>query len=268
MNKIIGIAGLGWLGKAFGQHLQTLGYPIKGTVTQIEKASSLQKQGFNTYAVELSESGVTGSVEGFLKDISVLVIMIPPGLRRNTGANYVLKMKHFLDNISKSTIQKVILISSTSVYDDSQGDVTEKDIPTPKTEAAKQLFEVEKLYFNAPFIETSIVRFGGLFGGSRQPVRYLAGRKDLSGGNAPVNLIHREDCIGILTQIIRQNAFGHIFNGVTPEHPTKKDYYTKIARQLNIEPPQYKEEEIEVFKKVDSIHLDLVLQYQFKKRLL
>ena len=268
MNNTIGIAGLGWLGKAFAQHLQTLGYNIKGTVTQVEKASRLQKQGFNAYAVELSESGVTGSVAGFLKELSVLAIMIPPGLRRNTGANYVLKMKYFLDKVSESDIKKVILISSTSVYDDSQGEVSEKDIPIPTTEAAKQLFEVEQLYFNAPFINTSIVRFGGLFGGTRQPVRYLAGRKELSGGDAPVNLIHREDCIGILTQIIQQDAFGHIFNGVIPEHPTKRDYYTKVARQLNVEAPHYKEEGGEVFKKVDSIHLDLVLQYHFKQGLL
>lgn len=269
MSKTVAIAGLGWLGKPLALHLQALGYRVKGSVTSLEKAAKLQQNGFNAFHLEVSEAGISGSPQAFLSEVNYLIIMIPPGLRRNTGANYVLKMTHLLAEVEKAKVEKVILVSSTSVYDDSQGVVTEKTLPKPAGIAGKQLLEVEQLFFTSEKIKTSIVRFGGLFGGSRQPTRYLAGRDNLIDGNAPVNLIHRLDCIGILSEIIKQEAFGQIFNGVTPQHPTKSDYYTKKAVKLGLFPPSFaKTEEDEVFKQVDSELLDLVLKYKFKHRLI
>ena len=267
MSKTIAISGLGWLGIPLAQHLMTLGYPVKGSATTLEKATTLQKKGFNAYEVEISENGISGSISPFLKDVTVLVIMISTGLRRNTGNNYVLKMKHFLTEIEKAGIPKVIFVSSTSVYSDAQGKVNEKDLPNPETEAGRQIAAAERLFFNAPSLQTSIVRFGGLFGGSREPARYLAGRTELRDGNAPVNLIHRDDCIGILSEIMKQDAFGRIFNAVAPQHPTKSDYYTRRALLLGLVPPSFSNENEEVFKQVDSENIEVVLKYTFKRSL-
>lgn len=266
MKKTIAIAGLGWLGNPLAQHLNLLGYATKGSVTSQDKATTLQQNGIDAYAVNCTEDGVVGPIQGFLKHVETIVIMIPPGLRRNTGADYVLKMSHFLSEILKTQVQHVIFISSTSVYSDTQGLVTEKDIPKPNTEAGRQLFQVEQLFFNAPRLQTSILRFGGLIGGSRQPVKYLAGRTELRGANAPVNLIHRNDCIGIISNIIRQEAYGHIFNGVHPQHPLKKEYYKDKALALKLTPPQFmKIVDEESFKLVDSLHLETILDYTFKE---
>ncbi|PKA82818.1 nucleoside-diphosphate-sugar epimerase [Ulvibacter sp. MAR_2010_11] len=264
MNKKIAIAGMGWLGLPFAQHLTTLGFVVKGSVTNREKATTLQKKGFNVFPMEISETGVTGEVQAFLKEIDILIVMIPPGLRRHTGADYVLKMSHFLTEVEKASVENVIFISSTGVYDDAQGRVSEKNLPKPTSRAGKQLLQVEQLFFYAPFLKTTVVRFGGLFGGSRQPARYLAGRENLNDSNAPVNLIHREDCIGILTNIIKQNAFGHIFNGVTPQHPSKKEYYTQKCKELNLIPPHFLAEDAEaVYKEVVSENLKGILGYRF-----
>lgn len=264
MNKRITIAGLGWLGNAFASTLINFGYTVKGSVTDSSKAQELTERGITAFPLVLTEGGVTGKVDHLLADTDVLAIMIPPGLRRNTGANYALKMAHFLHQIEQSSIEKVILVSSTSVYDDHQGHVTEKDAPEPQSNAAKQLYDVEQIFFNTPAFETTIVRFGGLFGGSRNPVRFVAGRKGLSNGDAPVNMIHREDCIGILLSIIQKDAFGHMFNAVAPQHPTKREYYTAQAEKLDLEIPEYNQEGDTIFKQVDSICIDSVLDYTFK----
>lgn len=263
MKKTIGIAGLGWLGKPLANKYMSLGYRVKGTVTSAEKARTLQKKGFDAFVVELTETGITGAINEFLNALDTLVIMIPPGLRRNTGADYVKKMTHLLEAIKKAGIPQCIFISSTSVYGDAQGMVTEKDLPQPDTEAGRQLVQVEQLFFTAPFA-TSIVRFGGLIGGSRQPARYVAGRDQLRGGHAPVNLIHREDCIHILTHLIQQQAYGHIFNAVYPEHPLKESYYTQKTAELGLEPPHYSTEDEEAYKQIDSVNLEKVLGYTFK----
>jgi len=98
-----------------------------------------------------------------------------------------------------------------------------------------------------------------LYGGSRNPVRFLAGRKDLNNGTAPVNLIHREDCIGILKAIIGQDAFGYIFNAVIPQHPSKKEYYTKQAVTLGLEPPTYNTNIQEVYLSIFFTKYELSL---------
>lgn len=265
MSKTVGIAGVGWLGFPLARHLQLLGYTVKGSVTSLEKASKLQRNGLDVYPITLSDHGIQGPVSAFLKEVDTLIIMIPPGLRRNTGSDYVLKMAYFLEAVKESSVKELILISSTSVYGDAQGKVTEKDIPKPETEAGRQLLQVEQMFFNTTGIKTTIVRFGGLFGGSRQPVRYLAGRKDLHGGEAPVNLIHREDCIQIISQIIRQNAYGRIFNAVIPTHPTKAEYYSSMALNLGLEPPHYTKETDPdtVYKQVDSEQIGPLLEYRF-----
>lgn len=264
MSKTIGIAGLGWLGLPLAQRLQNLGFRVKGTVTQLEKAAKLQAKGFDTYAVTISENGVIGSAQSFLKNVDILIVMIPPGLRRNTGSDYVLKMTHFLKEIELAHIEKCIFISSTSVYSDKQGAVTEANTPKPESEAGRQLLQVEQLFFNSNF-KSNIVRFGGLIGGSRQPVRYLAGREHLSGGSAPVNLIHREDCIGVLLKIIQKDVFGQIFNAVSPQHPLKKKYYVQKAEELDLEAPSFSEENSDSYKKVDSITIPYLLEYTFQK---
>ena len=267
MSKNIGIAGLGWLGLPLAHRLKTLGYTIKGSVSSLEKAHQLQKNGMDTYDVMISESGVSGSINGFLKNVEDLIIMIPPGLRRNTGSDYVMKMSHFLSKIEASHVQNIVFVSSTSVYGDAQGKVTEKDLPKPENEAGRQLFQVEQLFFTSK-CNSSIVRFGGLYGGSRQPARYLAGRENLHNGRAPVNLIHRNDCISLLVEIINQQAYGHIFNAVHPNHPPKSNYYIQKAKDLGLEPPKFlKEETEENYKQVDSVHLKKLLNFSFSESL-
>ena len=50
---------------------------------------------------------------------------------------------------------------------------------------------------------TTVIRFGGLIGYDRMPGKFLTGKKDLPNGDAPVNLIHRDDCVQIIYQIIK-----------------------------------------------------------------
>lgn len=268
MTKTVAIAGMGWLGLPLARQLETLGYSVKGSVTSEEKASKLRTSGYHALILEVSESGVTGDLKLLLAESDYLVIMIPPGLRKHTGADYVLKMSYFLSAIEDSEVKNVILVSSTSVYGDAQGVVNEKYMPKPETQAGKQLLQVEQLFYTSEKLQTTIVRFGGLFGGSRQPVRYLAGRSELSNGDAPVNLIHRMDCIGILSEIIKQDAFGYIFNAVMPSHPIKRHYYKETAKALNLTPPSYTTpDQEEIYKQVDSINLSGILNYNFKKSL-
>lgn len=266
MNKTVAILGMGWLGQKLAVHLNNLNYHVKGSVMTLEKATQLQQRGFDAYRIVVSDSGVEGRTPALLKAVDYAIIMIPPGLRRDTGANFFMKMQHLYNEIEKHEIPKVILISSIAVYDDAQGRVTEADIPRPTTTTAKQMLESEELFMNSSSFQTTIIRFGGIFGGSRQPLRYLTGRKNLRGGRAPVNLIHRQDCIGIITAVLEKEAMGHIFNAVHPSHPGKAAYYIERAKRVGLEPPSFSNEFLlETYKQVDSVNLTEILGYTFIK---
>ena len=263
----IAIAGLGWLGLPLAAQLQELGHTVKGSVTSKTKQAELKTYGVDVYQVEIAEEEIRGEISSFLADSEILIILIPPGLRRNTGHNHALRMAQLLDAVEKSQVKKVILVSSTGVYDDSQGKVTEADLPKPEDNKGKQLLEVEQIFFKSSAIDTTVIRFGGLFGGSRNPVKYLAGRTGLNNGNAPVNLIHRQDCMGIILSVIYKNAFGHIINAVHPDHPSKAVYYKKEAKALGLEPPVYDADTDQTFKQVDSVTIKSLLGYTFQKSL-
>lgn len=232
--------GCGWLGFSLAKSLIREGYTINGTTTTEKKLSVLNKAGINAFHVSITETKIQGAIDDFLEPCEVLIINVPPGLR-GIGAkeSYVAKMQLLLEHIKASGVKKVIFVSSTSVYGDDQGEVTEENIPIPTTESGKQLLKSEDLFYNQADFKTTIIRFAGLIGPDRHPVTMLTGKENLKNGNAPVNLIHLNDCIFIIKQIIHQNQWGKLFNAVHPAHPSKELYYTQTAIVRGLEPPKY-----------------------------
>ncbi len=221
--------GCGWLGLPLGTKLVKDGYTVNGTTTSENKLNILQKEGIAPFLISLSEEMIVGDISGFLADVEVLIINVPPKLRGGNQENYIKKMQLLLESVKAAKTKKVIFVSSTSVYGNIEGEVTEETIPQPSTESGKQLLASEYLFKNTPELQTTIIRFGGLIGPDRHPVTMLSGRKGLKNGNHPVNLIHLDDCISILSLVIKNNWWGEIFNAVYPLHPAKKEYYHQIA---------------------------------------
>jgi nucleoside-diphosphate-sugar epimerase len=270
----ISILGCGWLGFPLAQKLIETGYEVKGSTTSENKLDVLQSHKIKPFLIRLEENQVIGTVSEFLNDSKILIIDIPPGLRKITEATsektFVNKIKNLIPFIENSTIEKVIFISSTSVYSESEliPTVTEESILHPDTESGKQLAEVENLLRNNSNFQTTIIRFGGLIGKDRNIVKMLTGKTNVANPEAPINLIHQEDCIGILCEILKQvqhdKVWNETFNAVTPNHPTRKNYYTEKAKQLDLIAPLFTENETNIGKIVSSEKLEKVLGYTFR----
>lgn len=269
-NKRISILGCGWLGFPLSQKFIDTGFEVKGSTTSENKLEILQSNKIQPFLIKLEENQVNGNIIEFLNDSKILIIDIPPGLRKITetsfGKTFVNKIKTLLPFIENSTIEKVIFISSTSVYADfgSIPIVTEKSELHPDTESGKQLVEVENLLRNNKNFETTIIRFGGLIGKDRNAIKMLAGKTNIANPEAPINLIHQVDCIGIISEIIQQNNWNETFNAVAPFHPTRKKYYTEKAKALNLPKPEFSENEISIGKIVSSEKLEKALEYGYK----
>jgi nucleoside-diphosphate-sugar epimerase len=221
--------------------------------------------------LELSETKISDSVTEFLNDTDILIIDIPPGLRKITEATsekiFVAKIKNLIPFIENSTIKKVLFISSTSVYTETAAisTVTEETVLHPDTESGKQLVEVENLLRNNSNFQTTIIRFGGLIGEDRNIVKMLTGKTNVANPDVPINLIHQQDCIGIICEILKQNCWNETFNAVAPNHPTRKNYYTEKAKQYNLTAPLFNENEANFGKIVSIEKLETILGYRFKK---
>lgn len=86
-----------------------------------------------------------------------------------------------------------------------------------------------------------ILRLCGLYGEDRHPAKYMAGRNDISDGDAPVNLVHRDDVIQVTQKIITENIHGEIFNVCSGSHPSRTETYTVIAERLGLKKPTFAE---------------------------
>ncbi|WP_340201515.1 SDR family oxidoreductase [Ascidiimonas sp. W6] len=264
MNKSIAILGCGWLGLPLATSLIKEGSQVKGSTTSQNKLSILDSAAILPFLIEVNESGIEGDITNFIDGVHTLIVDIPPKLRRNSSANFVAKIKHVISAVKNSNITHLIFVSSTSVYGNLTGKITEQTLPIPQTESGKQLLESEKLLKKETSFNTTILRFAGLIGQDRHPVTYLSGKQDIKHPNAFVNLIHQEDCINIIKQLIAQEPLGKTYNAAYPLHPSKEVYYTNAALKRNIPPPQYESSPF-TGKYIDSSFLTEDLNYHFQK---
>ena len=277
-RKKIAILGCGWLGLPLAKSLLSKGYKVKGSTTSESKLEVLKNAGISPFQIQLEAHQIIGNMEEFLKETDVLIIVIPPGLRRETSTSkemtFVNKIKNLIPFIEKSEVQKVIFVSSTSVYGDSFSivEITEETKPNPDTESGKQLVIAEALLQSNPHFKTTVIRFGGLLGEDRHPVKFLAGRTNVENPEAPVNMIQRKDCIGIIEKTLDFTKddnweWNQTFNAVAPQHPTRKAYYHKKTEILNLPLPTFAEDSESKGKIISSKKVETILGYSFLKEI-
>ena len=260
----ISILGCGWLGLPLAQSLVSKGFSVKGSTTSPAKTELLRTAGVQPFIIALHADATEGDIESFLHRSEILIIDIPPKLRKENSESFTGKVKMLVPYIEASGIKKVLFVSSTSVYADDNSVVTEETPALPETESGKQLLESEKLLLSNANFKTTVLRFGGLVSEDRQPVKFLAGKENLENPDAPVNFIHRDDCIGIMHKIIKKEAWGEIFNGVAPYHPAREDYYTTLADAFGLAAPKFSHEKPSLGKTVNSVKITAVLGYTFE----
>ena len=266
MTKI-SILGCGWLGLPLAKKLIEKGHSVNGSTTSENKLSILVNAGIKPFLVTLESESVSESITDFLVESEILIIDIPPKLRGNIEETprkiFVEKIETLIPLIEKSSVKKVLFISSTSVYGDENGLITEETIPNPETESGKQLLLTETILRKNENFETTILRFGGLIGEDRHPVTSLSGKENIANPDAPVNLIHQNDCIGIIEAIVNQSKWNEVFNAVAPFHPTREDYYTQKAKEKNLILPKFSPEKSNIKKTISSEKIEKSLNYRF-----
>ena len=263
MGKRISIIGLGWLGLPLAKALKAESHQVKGTVTMPDKALELQSQNMDASVLTVSEQGIEISNESIF-ECDILIINFPPERTQNIEEIYPAQVQHIIPYIEKHVVSKVIFISSTSVYPEINTIVTENKNYYPRKTSGLACLKAEKVLQGNKNFETTVIRFGGLIGADRNPHRFMKRGERNGHGHVPVNLIHIDDCIGIIKHIISRDIWDETINGCCPIHPTREGFYKHAASIAGIEFPLFDNSALLKFKIVSSNKIIRQFGYDFK----
>ncbi|MGA0241965.1 MAG: hypothetical protein ACO3K7_03070 [Candidatus Marinamargulisbacteria bacterium] len=177
----------------------------------------------------------------------IAIISVPFSRQLTNPMAYYHGIQHLLCN--GPAYPTVIFTSSTSVYPTQNTWVTESS-EIDETPRAAALWATEQWLLNT-FPRTIILRLGGICGHHRNS-RAKRHQSVITAANTPVNLIHIDDIIHIMHQLIRYNGPSDTLNVCCPDHPTKQAYYTYLCDYFNDPHPQFKSDPNARFKYVSN----------------
>jgi len=263
----VAVIGCGWLGLPLGIELVKRGYEVHGTTTKSDKLPTLEEQSISGYVLQLPEinKDVLGSS---LFSCDVYIINIPPGRRNPTNAlKYPERISALLNAISRRTVNpRVIFTSSTGVYKNTGATAVESS-PTV-AEKDSVVLQVENL-IRKSIKNYVILRLAGLVGPGRHPGSWFADRSNVEGGGTPINMVHQEDCVSIISDVVEDRDVEGVYNVCSDRHPVKRNFYKEMSNLKGTKSPSWKEGVVP-FKIVDNQKLKkrLGINYKFSDPML
>lgn len=229
MSKI-GLVGCGWLGKPLARSL-SIEHQVKCFSRKVQNDSDLE------YILNPEPGHPFWQNEIFIIAIS-------------TRDNYL----STLEEIERKCLPSAsfILMSSTSVYKEFEGEVDETASIT-QTSIQIQAEELMRTLRE----ELLILRLGGLMGDDRISGRWKSASSFTDG---PVNYIHQDDVIGIVQKMIGKNITEGVYNLVAPLHPLRSEVHQKNSKAFGFEPGRFEGKSKRI---VSSAKLIKKLDYDF-----
>lgn len=244
----ISILGCGWLGLPLAISLISDNFNLKGSTRSPKKNTVLAQHGISPFCIDISNKEHT--LSDFLNS-KTLICALP--------TKDIEAYKRLISSVEKSTIENVLFISATSVYAPHPNPITE-EFPTTNSDLAI----IEQLFLKNQKFNTTILRFGGLIGPDRNPGNFFKKGRMIKAPNSPVNLIHRDDCIRIIHQIIQQNCWNTVLNACTDTHPSKREFYGKMTSMTHQAPAQFEDDSESPIKIISNKKIKEKLHYSFK----
>ena len=252
--QTISILGAGWLGFPLAMQLKATGYEVHASATREEKLESFTSAGVSAFQILLGTE--TPISPAFWSD--ALVMCFPPG-KGGDYSSYPQKVNEVLKQLPEKT-QRIVLISSTSVYPKRAGNWGE-DVPfQAETSEAEYILQAEQLLIGQ-FPNAVIIRMSGLAGADRNPARFGSSKLP---GNEPVNMIHQTDAVGVIISMLHHPETTGIFNACAQEHPLRAAFYEAGAVALHLPKPAVLPSENPLIRTISSEKLRSQTGYVFQ----
>ena len=259
--KTVSILGCGWLGEPLAHSLREAGFSVRGSVRNPQGLTSLSEKGIEPYLIDIAPQVKGERADEFFSS-QVLFINFPPERREDIETYHEKQIENLIGAIPDPRGKMVIFASSTSVYPNTNGIVREEDTLYPDKPSGKALLRVEKLLMNHSEFDTTVIRFSGLIGYDRAPIKSIRRKKLVLNPDCPLNLIHRDDCIAIVKSVIDLGVRNTVLNATCDEHPTRREYYSREARKYGIPLPLFETKNPPEYKIVSNEKLKRTLGYR------
>jgi nucleoside-diphosphate-sugar epimerase len=194
------IIGCGYLGRRVAGHWLDAGNNVVALTRSAAKAEDLKGQGIRPLVADITQPATLHSLP------EAKTVLFAVGYDAACGRPrkdfYVEGLQAVLQSLSPKT-NRFILISSTAVYGQTDGQWVDEDSPCqPKTEGGAAFLEAENALAASQFGQRSVIlRLAGLYGPGRlsRRIKDLQKGKQLLGASERfLNLIHVEDAAAVV----------------------------------------------------------------------
>ncbi|QTV05252.1 Rossmann-fold NAD(P)-binding domain-containing protein [Faecalibacter bovis] len=237
MKEVL-IIGKGWIGEKLEKQLKN-----QFKITTTKRNSDAE----NSISVDFDSAKII-SIDSTKYDF--IIITIPFG-KRNTMEELNFRFDNliqFIGNYNKN----ILLLSSTGIYTESNGFISENTFPDAQLNDPYISIENK---IKTKFPQASILRLGGIMGNTRYLSKYLD--LDRESLDEVANHVHYEDILNVIKTCIDNNITNEIYNVVAPQHPTKEEI---LEYQIN---HKIIKTETKKGKTISSQKLMNELNYQF-----
>lgn len=191
---------------------------------------------------------------------------------------YLNGTRHLIEWLRAAPPRKFVYTSSTSVYAQNDGSNVKEQSPTePENESGQVLVQTERILLEAAHrhrFPAVILRVAGIYGPGRGHLfqQYLRNEARIAGrGERILNIIHRDDLIGIILTALKSARPGEIYNAVDEEPVAQIHFFRWLSETLGKRMPPFDPELAKVERKrgltnkrVLNRKLKMELGYQFK----
>ncbi len=271
------IIGCGYVGLPLGAELVRLGHEVFGVRRTESDTASLAAAGIKPLTADITKPADLAALPGPFDWVVNCVSSGKGGVEQYREV-YLQGMRHLVDWLAAAPSKKFVYTSSTSVYGQTDGSPIKETSPAePVTETGKVLVETEKVLLEAVSqrkFPAVILRVAGIYGPDRGHLfqQYLKNEARIPGqGTRFINMIHRDDLVGVIIAALKNGRPGEVYNAVDDEPVAMVHFFRWLSETLGKWMPPFADEaEIPgrkrglTNKRVQNRKLKMELGHQFK----
>lgn len=187
------ILGCGQLGQALAEQLHQAGHQV----TAVSRSAKQLSHGITHLSQDIQHLDLTHLNTTF----DWVYVILSPSERSLFGYQqaYVNTIQPITQALQHHPVQKLIYISSTRVYGQSQGEIVDDTTPPENHDPYAQILRSAELLWSAYWQDKlTIIRLSGLYRGESERLQQMAKNLEYIDEKHWINLIHRHDVVQIL----------------------------------------------------------------------
>jgi nucleoside-diphosphate-sugar epimerase len=271
------IVGCGYVGLPLGAALASQGHEVFGLRRSANGGETVAAAGIKPLTADITDPASLAALPGPFDWVVNCVSSTKGGVEEYRQI-YLQGTRNLLTWLKSSPPKKYVYTSSTSVYGQTDGlPVKETSPVAPPTETSQVLVETEALLLDAARQEcfpSVILRVAGIYGPDRGHLfhQYMKNEARIAGdGSRIINMIHRDDLVGVLLLALKNGRPGEIYNAVDDEPVPQLHFFRWLSETLGKWMPPFATEAENAQRKrgltnkrVQNRRLKMEIGYQFK----